>query len=116
MRTRIPLAAAAVAVASLGANAADVFHAADNEAGSINHVVPGKITRADRAALVAKSQSDADPLWVFAGEESGWQLKQHAYAILNGRVVHADQFPHDTKAPAFSAAEAAATQTLYGGA
>ena len=116
MKFRIPLAAAAVALASLGANAADVFHAANNEAGSINHVVPGTITRGDHAALEAKSQSRADPLWVFTGEETGWQLEQHAYTISYGRVVHADPFPHDTKAPVFSAAEAAATQALYGGA
>ena len=115
MKLRLPLAAAAVALASLGANATDVFHPANNEPGSINHVVPGTLTRAERAALDAKSQPGRDPFSVYAGEEGGWQLKQHAYALSNGRLVHADQIPHDTKAPVFTAADAAATEALYGG-
>ena len=115
MKSRIAIAAAAVALASLGANATEVFHAANNEAGSINHVVPGKHTRAEHDAIEAKSQPNGDAMWVFAGEGAGWQLKQHAYVFQKGRFVHADQIPHDTKAPDFSVAEAAATQARYGG-
>ena len=115
MKYRIPFAAAAIVLASFGATAADVFHPANNEPGAVNHVVPGKLTRAERAALDRQSQANRDAFSVFAGEESGWQLKQHGYAFSNGRLVHADQIPHDTRAPRFTTAEAIAMEAQYRG-
>lgn len=108
------LLAASSANLALAAHAGDTFHPADNEAGSINHVVPGKLTRAERLALDRAPAVSSE--WVFRGGDTGYELRQHAYALSKGRIVHADDIPHDTKRPRFDASEAAALDRTYGGA
>ena len=94
MKLRIPLAAAFLTLASLGAHATDLIQAD----------TPGELMRVERAFLDAESQTSRDPFSFYTGEEGGWQLTQHAYAFSKGRFVHADQIPHDPKAPAFTVA------------
>lgn len=81
------------------AGAADVFHPSNDETATANHVVPGKLTRAQLVAAERLSVDRADKQWVFLGEEAGWSLRPHGYAFRQGRLVHNDSFSHDTPKP-----------------
>ena len=37
--------------------------------------------------------------WEFVGGDSDWQLRQHRYDFVNGRLAHTDSIPHDTPVP-----------------
>jgi len=102
------LSAATAAATSMSAMADATFHPTNDEAGAINHVVPGKLTRAERQALEQAEAAHKDALWAFAGEEAGWELRQHAYSFSGGRMVHADDIPHDAPRSRFDPSDTSA--------
>ena len=85
--------------AATATDAASTFHPADNEAGSVNHVVQGTHSRAQVEASERLANEQLDKHWSYTGGDAGWTLKQHAYELREGRVVHTDEFPHDTPRP-----------------
>ena len=94
------------------AGAADVFHPSKDETATANHVVPGKLTRAQRDAEERLATDRADNQWVFLGEEAGWSLRPHGYAWQQGRIVHNDPFSHDTPKPRLDSIAAITYRTL----
>lgn len=94
------------------AGAADVFHPSKDEPGTVNHVVPGKLTRAERDAAERLAIARTDNQWEFLGEEAGWSLRPHGYAIREGRVAHDDPFSHDTPKPRLDSIAANTYRTL----
>lgn len=102
MSTRSRSAIAAIVLslgAAVAAEAASTFHPADNEASSVNHVVQGTLSRAQVEAAQRLADEHLDTQWSYTGGDAGWTLKQHAYELRAGRVVHADEFPHDSPRP-----------------
>ncbi len=93
----------AIVVASIGAAlpaaASSTFHATNDEPGSLNHVVPGTLTRAQRHELNRIESQVEDPLWAFTSEEGGWELRPHTYDFRDGRLRHTDAFAHDRPRP-----------------
>ena len=90
MKSRIiRLAATMVATIPFASYADAPFHPTQDETGAIYHIVPSKTSKES-----ATRQAPKDPAWELRGGESGWELKQHAYAVKGGRVVHADSFDH----------------------
>jgi hypothetical protein len=101
-----------LATASGYAGAADVFHPSNDEPGTVNHVVPGKHTRAEHQAAERSSTPSADSQWVFLGEEAGWSLRPHGYAFSGGRLVHNDPYAHNTPKPRLDSIAASTYRTL----
>lgn len=92
--------AAALGAITSGASASSTFHASSDETGSTMHVVPGTLTKTERETLDRIELANADPNWVYRGEEAGWELRPHSYEIRRGRLAHTDRIPHDTPKPA----------------
>ena len=111
MKLKSTFAALLASIAGV-VGAADVFHPSNDETGTANHVVRGKLTLAEREAADRLVRSHADNQWVFSAEEAGWSLRPHGYAIEQGRLVHADPFSHDTPKPRLDAMAATTYQSL----
>lgn len=88
-----------VAATTLEVRASSTFHPADNEAGAVNHVAPGKLTKAEHAAFEREEVARIDPNWKQVGGDSERELVQHSYELRSGRIVHTDSFRHDTPRP-----------------
>jgi hypothetical protein len=107
MRKNCWIAALAMAVSGAATATAPV-HPDNTEIGSYYHGaefqrVNGKFVRVDAWATPAPTASNAvlEPAdgWRFVGGEAGWELEQHSYAFVGGRLVHNDRFRHDTPKP-----------------
>lgn len=94
------LIAAMLSTIALVAHASSTFHPSNDEAGTENHVSPGTLSKTQRAESEGAEAARLDPNWAYAGEASGWELRPHSYELRGGRVVHTDDFPHDTAKPA----------------
>ena len=101
-----------LATAAGFAGAADVFHASNDEPGTLNHVVPGNATRVEPQAADRLGSLSADAQWVFLGEEAGWSLRPHGYAFKDGRLAHNDPFSHDTPKPRLDSIAASTYRAL----
>lgn len=102
MKTRHASALAALVVSALAIfplQASSTFHASSDESGTTTHVVAGQLSRAERDVLNGIEAQRVDPLWVYAGEEGGWELRPHSYELRSGTLVHTDKFDHDTARP-----------------
>ena len=97
--TRTTLTAMVLCLGVGFAQAASTFHPADNEAGAVNHVVPGTLSAAQVEASRRFAERQLDSNWSYTGGDSGWTLEQHAYELREGRLVHTDDFPHDSPRP-----------------
>ncbi len=99
------IAVAAGLSLSAGAAIADQsFHPSKDESGAIMHYVPGTMSRAqvDSERIEAgKSGVTADG-WRYVGDETGWELVQHAHDFRNGKWVHVDKFDHSTPKPSLA--------------
>jgi hypothetical protein len=103
------LTAAGFASLLLGAGpvlAAGPVHFANDESGSVYHgaeyaKIDGRLTRVDKwnAPSAFGDAARLDDKWAFAGEEAGWQLRQHSYDFVGGRLVHSDNIGHDAPRP-----------------
>ena len=101
MNTRkaaLALVAAMLSTTAAVANASSTFHPSNDEAGTENHVSPGTRSKAQRAESEG-AEARPDPNWTFAGEAAGWVLREHSYDLRGGRIIHTDDFPHDTTKP-----------------
>ena len=92
--------------------AADSAHAANNESGSVYHgaeygKVNGKLARVDAWNTQGSTGNapTADDGWEYSAGDAGWQLRQHRYDLVGGRLVHTDSIPHDTPRPKFATDE-----------
>lgn len=90
--------------------AAGPAHPANNETGTVYHGaeytrVEGRVARVDRpGAQTGRSLTfTANGDWEYAGGETGWQLEQHRFDFVNGRLVHSDTIPLDTPKPSIEA-------------
>ncbi|MEO5693476.1 MAG: hypothetical protein ABIQ72_10155 [Usitatibacter sp.] len=113
MKTRTTLFATTLAAAMMlpfAASATSTFHPANNEAGTVNHVVAGTLSRAERDAIEKADAQRANSAWTYTGGEGGWELRQHSYALRAGKVIHTDDIAHDTPRPV-----AGGSPTLNGG-
>ena len=102
MKTRHASALAALVVSAFAIfplQASSTFHASGDEAGTITHVIPGQLSRAEREALNRIEAQRVDPLWVYVGEEGGWELRPHSYDFRSGTLIHTDKFDHDSARP-----------------
>ena len=71
----------------------------------------GKLVRvdhADGAPAVAPATPASE--WLLVAGDTGWELKPHAYDISQGRLVHADEFAHDTPRPSLAGETTSAPQ------
>lgn len=100
MNTLQALAAALLSTVALAANGSSTFHPSNDEPGTENHVSPGTLSKAEAAERERSEAARRDPNWVYAGEEAGWELRPHAFELRGGRILHADDFAHDTPQPA----------------
>lgn len=81
---------------------------ANTETGTVYHgaeyaSVGGSFARVDKwnGTIAAPASRDANDAWDFIGGEAGWDLRQHRYDFVNGRLVHSDTISHDTPKPIF---------------
>lgn len=86
--------------------ASDFARSAPNETGTIYRnpeyiVVEGRLARVDdlNASDAAARGAASNSNWSYVDGETGWQLKQHAYAWSGGRFVDADSLRHDAPRP-----------------
>lgn len=107
---------AAIGVATLigsgSAMATAWVHPANTESGSVYHgaeygKVDGKLARVDTWNTQAGTGGDprADDTWEYQAGDAGWQLRQHRYDFVGGRLLHTDKIPHNTPKPKFSTDE-----------
>ena len=95
-----------VMAGSAGASAP--AHPDSTETGTIYHGaeytrVDGKFIRVDSWRKTNQAPADSKPAadgWRFVGGEIGWDLEQHSYDFVGGRLVHSDRFSHDAPRPA----------------
>jgi hypothetical protein len=102
MKTRHASVLAALVVSTLATfplEASSTFHPSSDEPGTITHVIAGQLSRAEREALNSIETQRVDPLWVYVGEEGGWELRPHSYDFRSGTFMHTDPFDHDTARP-----------------
>ncbi len=102
--------AAALAMATLipvGTSlAAGPAHRSNDEAGTVYHgaeyrKVEGKLVRVDTWNTQARARTpEIGDSWEFVGGDSEWQLRQHRFDFVNGRLAHTDDIPHNTPVPA----------------
>ena len=103
----------AIGVATLiGSGLALATDSAHNESGSAYHgaeygKVDGKLARVDTWNTQAKTGTapTADDSWEYQAGDAGWQLRQHRYDFVGGRLVHTDNIPHNTPKPKFATDE-----------
>lgn len=105
----------AAAAAAGMANADATFHTAGNEAGVVTHAVPGTLTVAQARAANVQGRVGGDAQWQWTNEATGHELRQHAYAFRNGRLVHADDISHNSPRPRLSADDVKAAGIAYPG-
>ena len=109
MNKNVWIATLAMAVSG-AATAAAPAHPDSTETGTYYHGaeyqrVNGKFARSDTWAIPTTAPAfnvvvlESGDGWRFVGGEPGWELEQHSYAIVRGRLVHNDRFPHDTPKP-----------------
>lgn len=106
MKTRHASALAALVVSALAVfplQASSTFHASNDESGTVTHVIAGQLSRAERDALDGIEAQRVDPLWVYVGEEGGWELRPHSYDFRSGALIHTDNFDHNTAPPTLEA-------------
>ena len=96
-------------------------HPANNESGSVYHgatyeKADGRLVRADtwNTRAAARTAPKADDNWEYVGGETGWNLRNHRYDFVNGRLVHGDNLPHNTPKPVVDPARAP-SGTFYPG-
>ena len=107
---------AATLIGSGFALATDTAHPVNNESGSVYHgaeygKVDGRLARVDTWNMQAGTGTGTNAIdnWEQVPGDSGWQLRQHRYDFVNGRLVHTDTISHDTPRPKV----AADTNTLF---
>ena len=116
----IPLAVALGLSVSAGTAVADqTFHPSNDETGTIMHVVPGTKSKAQiKAEQIASAKINVmSDGWRYVGDETGWELVQHAVDFRDGKWVHADKFDHNTPKPSLASIRQAREryQDLYSG-
>ena len=104
------LATLAAAALPLTAFADAPFHASNDEAGTVYHVLPS------RADTPRSRPTPDDPNWEDKGGDSGWELRQHAYEFRGGKVIHADGFDHESPRKRVDAADPWRRNVDHGGA
>ena len=107
MQKHFWLAGLALVLASGAAGASAPAHSEGSETGTVYHGaeyqrLAGRFVRvdpwADQRSVASAAPQSADG-WRFVGGEAGWELEQHSYDFVRGRLIHSDRFPHNTPRP-----------------
>ncbi len=64
--------------------------AASAESGKSTTAEPAKPAITEKIEVTAK----VDPSFAFTGAEGGWEVVQHAYGRVDGRIAHVDNLTH----------------------
>lgn len=110
LKESLRVAIASGILAASGTVAAEgIAHPANDESGTVYHTAEykradGKMLRVDSLNRTPRDTTfpGLGDTWEDLGGDSGWQLRPHRFDLVNGRLVHADSFPHDTARPKFT--------------